>query len=570
MATLIGFVSGGLQLGGANYEHLASALTNFFTGGADVLAQAGQSLYASTAVGQALRTGTIRSLESSCQGFLSSRFSDDFYHRIHVSPRSIDLGNVASAQVSTVRLWNSYLQPKQLQGLAGVDEGIEVLPPFQMPCSVPALQESDWLLRVTPDGPSSLDAWLQWQFADAQTGHLHLTGNRIVPWAFAPDWSANITERLEWLTDVLSNPQGAEQRRALRISPRRSLETSMLVEGTERALFDLALAGWGRKVWAIPVWFDVQELAADLVAGSMRINCAVDLRDFRAGGLAMLRGETAFDSEAVEILAVDATGLQLKRATQQRWAAGTRLYPVRTARIASIDSKRLTDKHNRSQLTFDLAEPSDWSAALPAVMYRGRPVFELRPDESEDLTLNYERLLQTLDNGSALPAVTDTAGKNFSVQQHRWILDGRRERATWRSLAYGLRGRAKSVWVPTHAWDLQLTKPASGSLLTVERIGYARFGIKTLGRQDIRIELHSGSVIYRRITAAAEDGATESLSLDADLPGVINPADVYRISFMALCRAADDALELTHLTDAAGLAKASITWRGVRDDLETV
>ncbi len=497
-------------------------------------------------------------------------YSDDFYHRVHVAPAELALGNVASSQVTTASVWNAYLKPNTIQSVAVDDEGVKVTAPAALPMVLGALQETDWLVNVTPDGPSTIDTQVIWTLQNGSAS-LRISGSRIVPWAFAPDWNAPITERLEWLTDVLSNPQGAEQRRALRISPRRSLDASILVEGNERALFDLALAGWGRRVWAVPVWYDAQELAADLAAGSMRINCTVALLDFRTGSLALLRGETAFDSEAVEILAIDANGLQLKRATQQRWTAGTRLYPVRTARIASIDSKRLTDKLNRAQLTFDLAEPSDWSTALPAAMYRGRPVFELRPDETEDLTLNYERLLQTLDNGSALPAVTDTAGKNFSVQQHRWLLAGRQERAAWRSLAYGLRGRAKSVWVPTHAWDLTLTKPASGSLLTVERIGYARFGVKTQGRQDIRIELHSGAVIYRRITAAAEDASTESLSLDTDLPGVISLADVYRISFMALCRATDDALELTHVTDSdGGIAKASITWRGLRDDLETV
>ena len=498
-------------------------------------------------------------------------YAADYYDRVHISPAELDVGNVVSTQTSNVYLWNAYRRQMNLQAVIGLEEGLELLAPEALPMLMGGLQETVWIVKVTPDGPSSIDAEIRWQFSELVTQPLKIRGNRIVPWAFAPDWSANITERLEWLTDVLSNPQGAEQRRALRISPRRSLDASGLVEGRERALFDRALAGWGRRVWALPVWYEAQELTTDLAAGSMRINCAVTGLDFRKSGLAMLRGGTAFDSEAVEILAIDANGLQLKRATQQRWPAGTRLYPVRTARIASIDSKRLTDKLNRAQLTFDLAEASDWNAVLPAAIYRGRPVFELRPDESEDLTLNYERLLQTLDNGSALPAVTDTAGKNFSVQQHRWILAGRQERAAWRSLAYGLRGRAKSVWVPTHAWDLTLTKPVSGSLLTVERIGYARFGVKTQGRQDIRIELHSGVVIYRRITAAAEDAGTESLSLDADLPGLINPADVYRISFMSLCRAADDALELNHVTDSdGGIAKASITWRGLRDDLETL
>ena len=567
MALRQGFIAKGGKGGVAN-PFLAGALTSFRA--SDVAWPRGHSSmgFLRPAFVTARAPVTAAGRRQLLAGHVNA-YSKDYYHRIHISPPLLELGNVVSTQITTVRLWNAYLTGKDLEQVTCDDEGVTVAAPAQLPMSVNALQQTSWVVSVTLDGPSTLGTKVFWVFKDAQAS-LAITGNRIVPWAFAPDWSSNVTERLEWLTDVLSNPQGAEQRRALRISPRRSLGASVLVEGNERVLFDLALAGWGRRVWAVPVWYDVQELSTDLTAGSMRINCAVALLDFRVGGLAMLRGETAFDSEAVEILAIDANGLQLKRATQQHWPAGTQLYPVRTARIANIDSKRLTDELNRAQFTFDLAEATDWPESLPMAMYRGRPVFELHPDESEDLTLSYERLLQTLDNGSALPAVTDTAGKNFSVQQHRWALEGRKERAAWRSLVYGLRGRAKSVWVPTHAWDLQLTEPASGSLLTVERIGYTRFGVKTLGRQDIRIELHSGATIYRRITAAAEDAGTESLSLDADLPGVINPADVWRISFMSLCRAAEDALELTHVTDAdGGLARASITWRGVRDDLET-
>lgn len=503
------------------------------------------------------------------QALRARAYSDDFYHRVHVTPAELALGNVASSQVTTVSVWNAWLKPNTIQSVAVDDTGVQITPPAALPMALGALQETSWLVNVTPDGPSVIDALVRWTLTTGVAA-LHITGNRIVTWGFAPDWSSPITERLAWLTDVLQSPLGGEQRRALRIAPRRSFAASMLVEGRERAFFDLARSGWGARVWAVPVWHDVQQLAADLPAASSRINCDVSQRDFRAGGLALLRGDTAFDTEAVEILAIDATGLQLKRPTQQLWRAGTALYPIRTARIAEFDSTRLTDMLTRAQVTFDLAEPSDWPAALPATLYRGRPVFEQRPDESEDLSVGYERLLLTLDNGTSLPAVTDTASRNFGLQQHRWLLAGRAESAAWRSLVYGLRGRAKSVWVPTHANDFTLTKPAAGSLLTVERVGYSRFGVGTQGRRDIRIELVNGTVIYRRITAATEGASTEDLSLDSDLPSAINPADVGRISYMALCRLADDTVELEHLTDAEGVTRAAITWRGVRDDLENV
>ena len=565
MAVLSGYVSQRCQAVDRNPK-LAAGLVDF-SGEVDVAwpPHTHRALSSASAVLQRkLALANPRAL----LGYRSRSHSDEFYHRVHVSPSELALGNVASSQVTTVRVWNAYLRSVTLLSVDSDDEGVQITPPAQLPFALGGLQETDWLVNVTPDGPSVIDATVRWVM-QVGVATLHITGNRIVPWGFVPDWSTGVTERLAWLTDVLASPRGGEQRRALRIAPRRTFEASILVEGRERAFFDLAQAGWGRRVWALPIWHDIQQLTADLAAGSLRINCQVTQREFRAGGLALLRGETAFDTEAVEVLAIDATGLQLKRPTQQRWPAGTALYPIRTARITEFDSQRLTDRLNRAQVSFDLAEATDWPAELPTVIYRGRPVFDARPDESEDLSIGYERLLQTLDAGTNMPAVTDTAGRNFGLQQHRWLLAGRAEHAAWRSFLYGLRGRAKSVWVPTHAQDLVLTKPASGSLLTVERVGYARFGVGVQGRRDIRIELVSGAVLYRRISGAAEDGNNENLSLDSDLPSVINPEDVARISYMALCRQADDSVELVHLTDADGVARASITWRGVRDDLET-
>jgi hypothetical protein len=41
-----------------------------------------------------------------------------------------------------------------------------------------------------------------------------------------PNWKNGITETLEWLSDVLRNSYGAEQVRALRLSPRRTFEVT--------------------------------------------------------------------------------------------------------------------------------------------------------------------------------------------------------------------------------------------------------------------------------------------------------------------------------------------------------
>lgn len=497
-------------------------------------------------------------------------FVDDWYNRFHIAPQQLDLGNVASTQTTDVSLWNAYLEPHTLTALTGTEAGLQATGQLAPPLLFNALQERTWQVSVTPDGSPVLDTALIWTFDNGEAPGLRITARRIIAWAFAPDWADGITETLTWATDILQSESGVEQRRAIRLAPRRELAAPLYVEGRERQLLDMALFGWGARIWALPIWPDIQLLDQPVAAGALRLDCATANLDFAAGGLALLRGESAFAVETVQIAALDAGGLDLVRPTQQAWPAGSRLYPARAAQLVEAPSlTRLTDTVQSAEVRFLLMEPSDWPAVLPATLYRGRPVLEQRPDESADLTANFARILATLDNGAAIPRTTDTAGRAFPVQGHRWLGMGRAERAAYRSLLYALRGRQVPVWLPSHADDLQLLAPVSdvATTLDVANIGYSRFGKAQPGRRDLRIELWDGRVFHRRITGATErDADTERLVLDAVLGVTVMPAQVARISWLVLCRLDSDSIEIHHETDSEGVASSALVFRGVRDD----
>lgn len=497
-------------------------------------------------------------------------FVDEYYHRVHISPKRIDLGNVVSIQTTPVQLWNAHLTPRTLSSIIGTDEGILVAGQPAPPFAFPPLKELTWDVSVTPEGQPVLDTTVEWLFDNAESPGVRITANRIIAWSFVPDWADGIVEKLTWATDILQSESMVEQRRALRLAPRRELEAAMYVEGRERQLLDLMLFGWGARIWALPMWHEIQLLAAPVPVGALSISCSTQYLDFRAGGLAMLRGESAFISETVEIDTVTSTGLLLKRATQVAWPRGSRLYPVRSARLTQAPVlQRLTDQAIAADVAFLITEVSDWPAVMPATLYRGRPVHEARPDESEDLTSTYERLLLTLDSGFSTPLTTDTANRAMPVQTHRWIDMGRAARAAFRSLLYGLAGRQAPVWVPTHADDLNLvaTIPALSNAMDVAYVGYSRFGQNKPGRRDIRIELANGAVFHRRITGSIElNQEAERLALDTALGVQVEPRDVMRISWLALCRGNSDAVEIHHLTDSEGVASSSLVFRGVRDD----
>ena len=68
-------------------------------------------------------------------GFAAGSWSDDFYHRVHVIPSQLDIGNLFTTQSRTFRVWNAYLDSAKT--LASVSEsgteGILITAPASPP-----------------------------------------------------------------------------------------------------------------------------------------------------------------------------------------------------------------------------------------------------------------------------------------------------------------------------------------------------------------------------------------------------------------------------------------------------
>ncbi|MDH1211146.1 hypothetical protein N5C38_08765 [Pseudomonas chengduensis] len=503
-------------------------------------------------------------------GQLRGAFVDDFYYRIHISLKQLDLGNVVSIQTTPVQLWNAHLTPRTLSSIGGADEGILVAGQPTPPMLFPALKELTWDVIVTPEGQPVLDTVVAWLFDNAEAPGLRITANRIIAWTFVPDWADGIRERLTASTDILQSESAVSQRRQLRLAPRREFSGPVYAEGRERQLLDLSLFGWSDRIWSMPIWPDIQLLDVSLAADADFIPCATQYLDFRAGGLAMLRGEDAFTSETVEILEVLSGGLQLKRNTQQAWPAGSRLYPARAAQLLEEPSlSKLTDQLIEAEVQFLVVEACDWPEWLPTSLYRGRPVWDRRPDDSESLTHSAQRLRSTLDSGFAQPLITDTAKRALQMLGQLHLDLGREARALVRSFIYGMRGRQKAVWVPSHMHDLTLvaTVSAVATTMDVENIGYTRFSNGKPGRRDIRIELFDGSVFMRRLIGSTElDNQVERVGLDSALGVEVQPHQIARISWMNLMRFESDVQEIEHMTDSEGVAAWATVFREERDD----
>lgn len=433
-------------------------------------------------------------------------------------------------------------------------------------------------------------------------------------WPFRPDWENGILERLEWLTDMMASTKGAEQRRPQRLTPRRTLEATFLPHGRQRAVFDLQVMVKGNDDWFLPLWFDVDVLQEPISATETALRTPYEDREFTKDGYAVIRPVTSsdheyhtFTHEIVKIVGTKQDRLIVVRGqegtTAREWPEGSEVYPLRQGRFVDQPSVNVvTAAIGSTNMKFMITEPNEWfglkrfsgygaaygssygtrrdisprtpaknlgKVADPSYMpvFEGFKVMNAEPDYNQDMTMVYDRLINTLDNQNGIPEYQDALGFATPSQQHTWFLKGRAEQAAFRTMLYFLRGRVKPVWVPTFNADVQLIAPvpAGQNYIDIINIGYVATGSKSINRQCLAIQKNTGEWIFQRINACAVVGDYERLELSNHFLEDLRPDDIYKISFMCVSRLDQDGVEINHVTDNQGLAKSVTTFRCTPD-----
>ncbi len=384
-------------------------------------------------------------------------------------------------------------------------------------------------------------------------------------WSLKPNWKGGVLERLSWLTDVMSSSTGFEQRRALRISPRQSLELTVTPVKSDRAFVDLLLHRLGSNDWLLPIWYDKAALMVPALAGETRVEFDNTFREHQAGKLAILHKGT-HQWEVISVSSGDDTGLSLAAPLDNNWPVGTHVYPLRKARLqneTSLDA--LSSRVGESVLLWDVIEAGDDTSAIAGLpVFEGSPVLAVPPNRSSKLTTAHTRLAYDLDNRTGIPHRVDSVGRAFQVQSHSWLLRGRENQAVFKALLHGLGGRRRAVWLPSFNEDVQASRAAveSAEHLDIWAIGmgYAGGGQTIPGRDVLFI---SGNAARVTAVGGTPSTAEERLVIGAGLPSDV-AAGSYG-SFLSLARLNQDEIEILHHADSAGVMECSATFKTFAD-----
>lgn len=487
-------------------------------------------------------------------GQLCPMFVEDFYERVHVTPSVIALGNLVSAQVRTFEVWNAFFTSNNNISLTPVGDttGVILTEPAIPPTLYAALESREYEISVGLTGPPAIDIVYTWVF-DTESVTLELTGNRVIIFAFSPDWSDAVVERYEWATQIIEADDGTERRNRLRTNPRRSLEYRVLVETDDKRWLETYLWDWKARLFSVPIWTDCVFTTADTPIGDLVIDVAfTDNTSFKVDGVAIFIIDQR-DVEAVEIASITATSLTLIRPTLKAWPSGTRIYPALTG--------RLTEDQNLTQPTADIDFASVKfqfvdNEAIPAVdsptAYKdvsGEPTFVLEriPNRAADLSLTYQSKYGLVDFGISPAFVDDRQGFPDVVTKFDFADEGREDIWFWKEWLHARAGKHTPFWISSQSQDFVLLETIffTDVGITVQDYEYRNFYNLAQGKRDIVIVNKAGERFYRRITSATSTTPGEEIiGIDAPLGVTIPLNEIKIISFLHPSRLDVDGIEI--------------------------
>lgn len=380
-----------------------------------------------------------------------------------------------------------------------------------------------------------------------------------IAWPFAPDWSDGITERLSWLTAIQTSRTGAEQRQALRVSPRRQIDLPVLITGQERAYFDILLMRNGGSSWYAPLPHE-EVFVGEVQSAQTVFPMDTAFREIAVGMKLILRGADAFHVEVVEVNSV-ASDSVTTTPTVSYYPFAT-LTPAFLAVIADkVEVASRTARVSTATVRLASVEGMTWPVqgralatmptfTAPVSGAPAYPILTMPPNRLEDIDFSFERMWSTVDNSQSNPLYIDKSLRAFTSQKYVWFLYGPQERRDFRDFLFRLQGKARPVWVPTFNDDLGFGQGYPNPLGFPEPV-------PPPGREYFAQFYTDGTVVGFGVSA---------MQTGWRIPNeVFDGANVLRNSFMSLKRFDVDDIEIVHQSDREGVATASVVFRDAPD-----
>lgn len=373
-----------------------------------------------------------------------------------------------------------------------------------------------------------------------------------------PNWQGGVRETYEFLTSIYASRDGTEQRRSERVDPRRSVEIAALLDGERLRDF----------IGAITRAQDGIVFAGDFTAESAAITQSV----VAGGQVLQLTSIPAWLVPGVRIAVVSnrrcrfstvdaVVGLSVLLSTEMPDAIGTgaRVVPVIEAEVGQARSVTLhttligttsltlnvtpgTETLGAAELPDEVSGPVDGAGV--AAMFRGRYVLLRKPNFVRAPEMAFDSPHTKIDYGRGVSrnyAPVPMVSRTITVE---YLGIGRADILGMRDIFLRAKGRAGEIFVPTWTEDFGSRGEIGVNYIVVHGTDFYHAYAADPAYRTILIRTVDGKVQPAQINSINISGPNSVVWLDADLVGIAGPGSIARISWMFVCRFAQDELSI--------------------------
>lgn len=492
----------------------------------------------------------------------------DWFEHVFVLPGRISAGVVLDLKTFTITIYSSYKSAsRSLDSFTnGAGPGI-ILPDLPtLPETIFSQAGFDVTLEVQPVGPAFINGTLDFEF-DVLTVEIPITGQRTIVFPFEPE---ELSETLQFATDVIPLRGGNEQRHALRHVPRSRFDVLLAVEGDERRQMEMILFDGQSRVFGLPAWHEPAVLSSAVTVDDVTVSVdSTAYASFAVGGLALIWASYDY-VEALEIQSLGPTSLTFTSSFTKTFSAGARVLPVRLAflKAGSVSGKKHPLNLQESRFVFttsdndvDLSDVSAWNS------FNGKVLLDDPNMIKGTLAEETMKSLTVIDNASGTFEVFSEWDVSRRVHTKRFYVRTRQRLWEVRQLLHALRGRATSFYIPTFYPDLEPVAPVGSgqSTLDVANVGYAKFAQSRQPRDVIRLVKKDGTSAVRAVASAAEiDEDTEQITISGTWGIDALLADVDHVDFVEKVRLNSDDVTILY-RNALGEAEIVAPVKSVLD-----
>ena len=501
---------------------------------------------------------TIRSLNSS--GVTQKSFADEWFNRLHALPQIVEFGAVAGGAQATVTLWNAYLSATSLSTIGVTNpDGLQLSGPT-LPLTLQPLAYVRHTVHASSGGPETIDSVLTYNTNRADNPHIKITGTRAHLWPFRPNWKDEVDITLSFRTDIFTTRSGKEQRRAMMVSPRKTLEFTTLAHRGGLQAFNRAMAKWQNQPILMPDPTRQTKVAA--VAGNTYT--VTTIPEWLAEGDTVAL-ELADEVTVATVNTIGADG-DVTFVTPPPFIPTVFRPVLRGLLSQTLSSAYRSDNTAEVSVSFSVdpgSEPiidlgPDWH------IHNGREVLQRRFNWADQIKVDHQWSVDQVDFGIGRIVTGRPIDFGTTVRRANFVCQGSDDIAALEGFFHRVRGQQGEFYVPSGSDDLPLAQPIAAGTQNFVVIGtetYNAYNEDTV-HKAVAIILRSGQTVYRSVLGMfIEDGNTV-LQCDNDFVSDIPVENVLRISWMTVNRLASDQFTQAFTTD--GVAQTQLAMQSLQ------